>query len=62
MYKNPFSVALGRLGGIARAASMGSDERSKSARKAGRPRAKASTPAQRSKIARKAAKARWSIA
>jgi hypothetical protein len=44
--KNPYAVALGRLGG----------------KKGGRARAEKLTPEQRSEIARKAAKARWSTA
>lgn len=42
--KNPYAVALGRLGGL----------------KGGKARAEKLTPEQRKEIAKKAAKARWS--
>jgi len=67
MRKNPHAVALGRLGGIARAESLTPEELAAISRKAGKKggkkggkaRAKALTPAERSEISRKAAAARW---
>ncbi len=57
--KNPAAVALGKLGGTARAASLSPGERSRSARKAALARARQMTKAERQMIARKAAAARW---
>lgn len=67
MRKNPHAVALGRLGGIARAealtpeeiAAISSKAGKKGGKKGGKARAQALTPAQRREISRKAAQARW---
>jgi hypothetical protein len=56
--KNPNAVALGKLGGIARAASMSAKERSRSASKAGKARSKKLSAAERSRIATLAVQAR----
>jgi hypothetical protein len=57
--KNPAAVALGKLGGTARAKSLSPAERSRSARTAALARAKQLTKAERRRIATKAAAARW---
>ncbi len=57
--KNPAAVALGRLGGRARAKSLTKTERKLIARKAGQERANKLSAAERSAIARKAALAKW---
>src|SRR5208282_1237371 len=56
--KNPNAVALGKLGGTARAASMSAKERSESASKAGKARSKKMSAAERSRIAKLAVHAR----
>ncbi len=57
--KNVHAVALGKLGGLARAVSLSNEERSEVASKAGtvggRARASALTPERRTAIAKKAA-------
>lgn len=62
MRKNPHAVALGKLGGNARA-ELPSEELSEinkaGAAAGGKARAKKLTKAQRKEIAQKAAKARW---
>ena len=55
--KNPAAVALGRLGGKARAKKLSQAERSESARKAVQVRLKSMTPEERSEAMSKAAKA-----
>jgi hypothetical protein len=61
--KNPNAVALGRLGGKARAQNLSEEELSAIGRKAGKlggkARLKKLTPEQRSAIAKKAAAKRW---
>jgi hypothetical protein len=57
--KNPAAVALGRLGGVARAKSLTAKGREESARKAGKARLSTMTTKQRSAVAKKAAAARW---
>jgi hypothetical protein len=57
--KNPHAMALGKLGGEARAESLSQKERSQSAANAGKARFEKLSAAERSKIARRAAKARW---
>jgi len=61
--KNPHAVALGRLGGEARA-QLSKEELSKINKKGaeagGKARARKLSAAQRKKIAKEAAKARWS--
>ena len=57
--KNPAAVALGKLGGKARARSLSPEERAESARKAGRSRSKTLSADERRRIAKKAADARW---
>jgi hypothetical protein len=57
--KNPAAVALGRLGGVARAKSLTPEEREESARKAGKARLTTMTAKQRREVAKKAAAARW---
>ncbi len=56
--KNPNAVALGKLGGKARAASLSATERSESASKAGKARSKKLSAAERSRIAKLAVQAR----
>lgn len=57
--KNPAAVALGKLGGTARAKSLTAVEREESARKAGKARLTTMTAKERSAVAKKAAAARW---
>jgi hypothetical protein len=61
--KNPAAVALGRLGGKARAEKLSDEQQSEIGRQAGlvggKARAAALTPKQRSDIAKNAAAARW---
>jgi hypothetical protein len=57
--KNPNAVALGRLGGKKRAASLSKEERSRIARKASRAAKAKITPEQRREWGRAGAKARW---
>jgi hypothetical protein len=61
--KNPAAVALGRLGGKARAEKLSPEQQSEIGRNAGlvggKRRAEALSPARRKAIAQKAAKARW---
>jgi hypothetical protein len=61
--KNPAAVALGRLGGKARADKLSPEQKSEIGRTAGRlggkRRAEVLTAAQRKAIAQKAAKTRW---
>jgi hypothetical protein len=61
--KNPAAVALGRLGGMARAEKLSSERQSEIGRNAGlvggKRRAEALTAARRKAIAQNAAKARW---
>jgi len=57
--KNPNAVALGRLGGRARAAKLTAKELSDAARKAGQARQTKLSDAERKRIAQAAAKARW---
>ena len=61
--KNPAAVALGRLGGRARAEALSAERQSEIGRTAGevggKRRAEVLTAAQRKAIAQKAAKARW---
>jgi len=61
--KNPAAVALGRLGGKARARKLSAEQQSEIGRKAGsvggKRRAEALSAAQRKAIAQQAAKARW---
>ena len=61
--KNRAAVALGRLGGKARAIKLSADEQSEIGKKAGKvggkARARALTKERRQEIARKAAAARW---
>jgi hypothetical protein len=61
--KNKAAVALGRLGGKARAVKLSADRQSEIGKKAGRvggkARARVLTKEQRQAIARKAAAARW---
>lgn len=57
--KHPGAVALGRLGGKARAKALSKNELSESARKAGKARLKTMSAQERSEIARKAVQARW---
>jgi hypothetical protein len=56
--KNPNAVALGRLGGQARAASLSEAERKTSASKAGKARSEKLSAAERSRIAKLAVQAR----
>ena len=56
--KNPNAVALGRLGGKARAASLSEAERKASASKAGKARSEKLSAAERSRIAKLAVQAR----
>jgi len=56
--KNPNAVALGKLGGKARAASLSATERSEAASKAGKARSKQLSAAERSRIAKLAVQAR----
>jgi TRAP-type C4-dicarboxylate transport system substrate-binding protein len=56
--KNPNAVALGKLGGIARASSLTEAERSAIAKKAAAARNASLSPAQRKAIANLAVKAR----
>jgi hypothetical protein len=56
--KNPNAVALGKLGGRARAASLSAKERSESASKAGKARSEKLSAAERSRIATLAVQAR----
>jgi hypothetical protein len=56
--KNPSAVALGALGGRARAKSLSHAERSALASKAAKARAEKLTPARRSEIAKRAVAAR----
>jgi hypothetical protein len=60
--KNPAAVALGKLGGKARAASLSRDEMSQIARKGVRARMKKTSPERRRQIAKEAAAARWAKA
>ena len=61
--KNPAAVALGRLGGKARAKKLSAERQSEIGRIAGqvggKRRAEALSPERRKLIAQKAAKARW---
>lgn len=57
--KNPHAVALGKLGGPARAKRLSAKRRSAIAKKAGQARTKKVSAAERQRIARKAALARW---
>ena len=61
--KNPAAVALGRLGGRARAEKLSAERQSEIGRTAGRVggkrRAEVLSAVKRKAIARKAAKARW---
>jgi hypothetical protein len=57
--KNQAAVALGSLGGKARAARLSKDELTKIAMKGVRARKAKLSPDQRKEIAKKAAKARW---
>lgn len=61
--KNPAAVALGRLGGRARAQKLSAEQQSEIGRIAGqvggKRRAEALSPVQRKLIAQKAARARW---
>jgi hypothetical protein len=61
--KNPAAVALGRLGGKARAEKLSAEQQSEIGRNAGlvggKRRAEALTAKRRSEIAKKAAAARW---
>jgi hypothetical protein len=56
--KNPNAVALGKLGGIARASSLNQAERSAIAMKAAAARNASLSPAERKRIAQLAVKAR----
>jgi hypothetical protein len=56
--KNPNAVALGKLGGEARAASLSAKERSDSASKAGKARSEQLSDRERSRIAKLAVQAR----
>lgn len=56
--KNPNAVALGELGGKARAKSMSSEQRSEIARKAGLARSEKLSPEERRRIAMLGVKAR----
>lgn len=56
--KNPNAVALGKLGGLARAASLTHDERSAIAKKAAAGRNAKLSPAERTRIAKLAVQAR----
>lgn len=56
--KNVHAVALGRLGGKARASSLSEAERKASASKAGKARSEKLSPAERSRIAKLAVQAR----
>ena len=56
--KNPNAVALGKLGGKARAASLSPAERSEAASKAGKARNQQLSAAERSRIAKLAVQAR----
>src|SRR5271166_6787250 len=56
--KNPNAVALGKLGGKARAASLSATERSEAASKAGKARSEKLSAAERSRIAKLAVQAR----
>ena len=56
--KNPNAVALGKLGGKARAASLSAEERSEAASKAGKARSEKLSAAERSRIAKLAVQAR----
>lgn len=56
--KNPNAVALGKLGGIARASSLSKAERSAIAKKAAAARNATLSPAERSRIAKLAVQAR----
>jgi hypothetical protein len=58
--KNQNAVALGRLGGKARAANLTVKELSEAARKAGQARKTKLSDAQRRRVAKAAAAARWS--
>jgi hypothetical protein len=61
--KNPAAVALGRLGGKARAQKLSAEQQSEIGRTAGtvggKRRAEVLSAARRKEIAQKAAKARW---
>lgn len=57
--KNPNAVALGRLGGKARATNLTAKELSEAAQKAGEARKTQLTEAERQRIAKAAAEARW---
>jgi hypothetical protein len=59
MAKNPAAVALGRLGGIERAAKMPPEDRASIASAGGAARAEKLSAKRRREIARKAAQARW---
>jgi hypothetical protein len=63
MVKNPHAVALGSLGGKARAEALSEDELSRIGRKAGKKggkaRANSLTKEERKRIAKTAAAARW---
>lgn len=56
--KNPNAVALGKLGGKARAASLSAEERSEAASIAGKARSEKLSAAERSRIAKLAVQAR----
>jgi hypothetical protein len=57
--KNPAAVALGKLGGRARATKLSAGERSRISRDAAIARSKKLTPAERRRIAMLGVKARW---
>ena len=57
--KNPHAVALGRLGGEARAVALTDEERKQVAGAGGAARAAQLTDERRKEIAKKAAAARW---
>jgi hypothetical protein len=57
--KNSAAVALGKLGGKARAEKAGSAGMAKAGRKGAKARAEALTPERRKEIARQAIAARW---
>jgi hypothetical protein len=63
MAKNPHAVALGRLGGLARAEKLSAEEKAEISRTAGlaggAARAQSLSAKRRAEIARKAAAARW---
>lgn len=60
--KNPNAVALGSMGGKARAKNLSADELSAIGKKAAEARSKSLGPSKRREISRKAAKTRWAKA